>query len=61
MFLFWPVALVVLSLQIASHFLFHQLLDQPLNAQTDDTGCDVSFSTQALAQQVVELLANFLT
>ena len=53
--------LVAISLQIVGHFLFHQFLDQPLDAQTNEAGRDVSFSIQAVAQQIVQFLANLLT
>lgn len=41
-------SLIVFSFQIVGHFLFEQLLHQPLYAQTDDEAGDIAFSVQAL-------------
>jgi hypothetical protein len=61
MLLFWPAALIVLPFQMIGHFLFHHLLNHSLNAQTDDLAGHIRVSAQALPQQFLHLLANFLT
>jgi hypothetical protein len=52
--LLWPVALMVTTFQIIGHFPFHHLLHHPLDAQTDDLGCDVFLLVQSLTQKAAE-------